>query len=101
MSRSGCTLDESFTKGKQAENAENQRFFTEKPSIYAVFRLIPPLFRYSPAFFFAGRAPAPVYSSIFNLIIIRNSNCYGRIVSILYASVLGFDIMYNTTNFVT
>ena len=42
MSRSRCTLDESFTKGKQAENAENQRFFTEKPSIYAVFRLIPP-----------------------------------------------------------
>jgi len=57
MDRPGCTLDESFTKGKQAENAENQRFFTEKPSIYAVFRLIPPLFRYSSARIFAGRAP--------------------------------------------
>ena len=61
----------------------------------------PPLFRFSSISPSAGRAPAPVYSSIFNLIIIRNSNCYGRIVSILYASVLGFDIMYNTTNFVT
>ena len=96
-----CTLAKRLTEGKQAGNAENQRFFRQNPSVYAVFRLIPPLFRYSPAFFFAGRAPAPVYSSIFNLIIIRNSNCYGRIVSILYASVLSFDIMYNTTNFVT
>ena len=57
MDRSGCTLDESFTKGKQAEKPKNQRFFTEKPSVYQGFRLIPPLFRYSSAVFFAGRAP--------------------------------------------
>jgi len=57
MDCSECTLDESFTKGKQAVKPENQRLFTEKPSIYAVFRLIPPLFRYSSAVFSAGRAP--------------------------------------------
>ena len=58
-----CTLVERLTEGKQVENAENQRFFHQNPSIYAVFRLIPPPFRYSSALFFAGRAPDPDFFS--------------------------------------
>ena len=37
-----CTLVKRLTEGKQAGNAENQRFFRQNPSVYAVFRLIPP-----------------------------------------------------------
>lgn len=58
-----CTLVKRLTEGKQAENAVNQRFYRQNPSVYAVFRLIPPLFRYSSALFFAGRAPDPDFFS--------------------------------------
>ena len=67
MSRSRCTLDESFTKGKQAENAENQRFFTEKPSIYEVFRLPPPYLGTLPLEYSQGGHPTSIFFHIIKI----------------------------------
>lgn len=64
MNQAKCTLDLVVTKGKQGENPEKWQFFSQKPSIYKVFRLIPPYLGTLPPEHSQGGNPTSIFFHI-------------------------------------